>query len=152
MFGKIHMERQRRFVLHVAFVALLVFTGCGDSNLDAEIATARLGVSIGLVRGVDAIAVREAAAIRRRNVVMEAEAAAHHRDFRLIGVAGVGLFFPGVPGGERLAQRVQRLGVREIMGSGDAVNQYTVLHQSAACQFALTYNQLILKKLNRQQR
>jgi hypothetical protein len=141
------MERQRRFVLHVAFVALLVFTGCGDGNLDAKIATARLGVSLGLVRGVDAIAVREAAAIRRRNVVMEAEAAAHHRDFRLIGVAGVGLFFPGVPGSERLAQR---LGVREIMGAGDSFNQYTRLYQSAAYQFALTYNQLILKKLNRQ--
>ena len=81
----------------------------------------------------------------------EAEAAARHRDFRLIGVAGVGVFFPGVPGGERLAQRVQRFGVREIMGAGDVANKYTVLYQSAAYQFALTYNQLILKKLNRQQ-
>ena len=141
------MERQRRFVLYVAFVALLVFTGCDDGNLDAKIATARLGVSLGLVRGVDAIAVREAAAIRRRNAVREAEAAARHRDFRLIGVVGVGLFFPGVPGGGRLAQQI---GVREIIGADDFTNRYTGLYQSAAYQFALTYNQLILKKLNRQ--
>ena len=142
------MDRKLRFALPVAFVTLLVFTGCGDGILDAKIATARIGMSLGLVRGVDATAVREAAAIRHRNPVKEAEAAVRHRDFRLIGVVGVGLFFPGVPRDERCAQR---FGVRETMGAGDFVNHYTDLHQSAAYQFARTYNQLIFRNLNRQQ-
>jgi hypothetical protein len=142
------MDRKLRFARPVAFVAFLVFTGCGDGILDAKIATARMGMSLGLVRGIDATAVREAAGIRHRNPVKEAEAAIRHRDFRLIGVDGVGLFFPGVPRDDRYAQR---FGVRETMGAGDSGNRYAGLHQSAAYQFARTYNQLIFRKLNRQQ-
>jgi len=105
---------------------------------------ARCAVSLGLVRGESASRVRAAAALRRRSPTDEARAAANAGDYRLVGVAGFGVNFPGIPhDGE--AQLSTQLGVRQILGDGDGGDVYSQQYQAASYDFALRYNRTLMQ-------
>jgi hypothetical protein len=141
------MRRMRPLHIALTCAVAIFLANCGKNDLETRIRTASAAASVGLVRGVNAQAARQAAKLLDRDPIGEADEAAKKRDYRLIGVAGIGLFFPGVKTEE--APRT-RLGVRETMGAGDTVNYYTGLYQSEAYQFALAYNQRLLEGMRTQ--
>jgi len=132
-------------VIAIALAALFVSRVTG-SHSQPTLLVARCEVFLGLVTGESASLVREAVALRHRRPSDKARLAATGDDYRLVGVAGFGVFFPGTPP-EAESQLSTPLGVRQILGAGDGGDAYVSLYQGASYDFALRYNSTILEHL-----
>ena len=115
-----------------------------DVDQRPKLAGAAIQASLGLLATEDARYVREALRLRVRSPSREALLALIRRDHRLVGVAGIGLFFPGTPARTDYRYYLRKYGLRESMGAGDSGDAYMLLYQSEAYNYALTYNRIIL--------
>ena len=93
--------------------------------------------------------VRRTRAMNRANVRREVARALKRGDYRLVGIGGLGLFFPGLEGRDQAVQAVvAKFGYRFIDGTSDyAENAEQATYQSAAYNYARRYNLLLWPKL-----
>jgi hypothetical protein len=113
----------------------------------ATLPLAQGAVALGLVSGHDGDLVREAVRLHSAPASDLATEATKTADYRLVGIAGFSVFFPGIreDDQERLSRQ---LGVREIVGNGDGFESvYEWLYQDASYEFAHRYNVAIIRQL-----
>jgi|GEM_PF-5266806 len=93
--------------------------------------------------------VRRTNALNRANAEREVERALARNDYRLVGIGGIGLFFPGLEERDPAVQRaVSRFGYRFIDGTSDyAENAEQARFQTAAYDYARRYNLYIWPRL-----
>jgi hypothetical protein len=147
------MLRRRPIVAIVVTLCLLAALGATPPLLwrfatpgsRAQLLAARVSASLGFLEPEDARWVGMAAVLRHENPIRDAREAIAQGDQRLVGVAGIGLFFPGRPtGGLREDWKVEP---RTILGAGDGGTSFTFLYQAASYDYALAYNRVILKHI-----
>jgi hypothetical protein len=109
--------------------------------------SASIDATLGLLPAEDAAFVRKTVALRFRAPEREARRATDRRDYKLVAVAGLGVFFPGTPDHRDPQYYAKRYGTKEILGAGDAGNSYMELYQTESYNYALRYNLVVLRVL-----
>lgn len=86
--------------------------------------------------------IRRTRALEQAHVEREVEKAVAQRDFRLVGIGGIGLFFPGLDSRDGRVERVtSRFGYRVIEGTSDYIDSpEQAQFQTAAYEYARRYN------------
>jgi hypothetical protein len=95
--------------------------------------------------------VRRTRALEWSNCRWDVSRAVRRHDFRLIGIGGIGLFFPGLEGKEAEVDLLtKRYGYRFIAGTSDySESEEQSRFQHAAYEYAKAYNQLLFPRIPR---
>jgi hypothetical protein len=93
--------------------------------------------------------VRRTRALEWSSCRWEVSWAVHRGDFRLVGIGGIGLFFPGLEGRDAEVERLtRRYGYRVIDGTSDySDSDEQSRFQHAAYEYAKAYNQRLISRI-----
>lgn len=82
----------------------------------------------------------------KSDIELRVDNAIQSGDKRFLGIMGIGLILPGVP--DRLKVNLNINNVNVISGTSDAIKSKSdAIYQKQAYQYALQYNEILLKKL-----